>query len=74
MKKIPDTVLPQTYLYDIPTEAGQEVTLVRSDSSVEEVWAGEDAEESDCYNILGQKVRKDYPGLVIQKGSKRLNR
>lgn len=74
MKKIPDTVLPQTYLYDIPTEGGQEVTLVRSDSSVEEVWAGEDAEESDCYNILGQKVRKDYPGLVIQKGSKRLNR
>lgn len=74
MKKIPDTVLPQTYLYDIPTEAGQEVTLVRSDSSVEEVWAGEDAAESDCYNILGQKVRKDYPGLVIQKGSKRLNR
>ena len=74
MSKIPATNLPQTYLYDIPTEAGQEVTLSRNTSFIEEVAAEENPGEGDCYNVLGQKVSKDYRGFVIQNGKKRFNR
>ena len=32
-KKIPDTILPQTYLYDIPTVAGEEIELTANSTS-----------------------------------------
>lgn len=74
MSKIPATNLPKTYLYDIPTEAGQEVTLSRNTSFIEEVAAEENTGTDVCYNVLGQKVSSDYRGFVIQNGKKRFNR
>lgn len=74
MKKIPETILPQTWLYDIPTVAGQEITLRQGTSGIEEVSAEKMTANSDCYNILGQKISTDTKGLVISKGNKHIKR
>lgn len=73
---IPETRLPESFLYDIPTEMGQEIELVQNTSNIEDVVAtAPDAESgNDYYNILGQKVGKNYKGIVITKGQKFLNR
>ena len=57
-------------------EAGQEVVLFDANSSgvedvaVETVSSGEDI----YYNAAGVRVDRNYPGIVIRKGSKFLNR
>ena len=72
--KIPETRLPQTYLYDIPTEPGQEIVLTSGTSFIDEVSAGKEETSSDYFNVLGQKVSKDYRGFVIHNGRKFFNR
>ncbi|MDE7141618.1 MAG: glycoside hydrolase N-terminal domain-containing protein, partial [Muribaculaceae bacterium] len=73
--KIPETRLPETYLYDIPTEAGQEIVLTSGTSSIGDMVAESSAERNDeCYNVLGQRVSSGYKGFVIQNGRKFFNR
>ncbi|MDE5668007.1 MAG: autotransporter, partial [Duncaniella sp.] len=75
-KKIPETKLPETYLYDIPTVAGQSITLIQTSSAIGEITAPSIADETntDRYNLLGQKVSADYKGVIITKGKKYINR
>lgn len=76
-KKIPDTVLPQTYLYDIPTVAGEEIELTaNSTSSIAGIIDNNTiATESDeAYSLTGIKVNSDYKGIVIRNGNKYMNR
>lgn len=72
VKKIPETKLPETYLYDIPTLPGQEIELVHKSASVEDITADEASSVSNdgCYNVLGQKVSENYKGFVISNGRK----
>lgn len=74
--KIPETKLPDTYLYDIPTVAGQSVSLVQSSTAISEITAPSisDDTDTDRYNLLGQKVSADYKGVIITKGKKYINR
>ena len=72
--KVPATKLPKTYLYDIPTIAGEEITLVGDMSSINEIITDSEKEPSDYYNLMGQKVSQGYRGFVIHNGSKILNR
>ncbi len=75
MSKIPQTTLPTTWLYDIPTTAGEEVTLVGEGaaSGIEEVGAGLRAPltaSHTYYNVCGQQVGASYRGIVIHDGKK----
>lgn len=75
--KIPATILPQTYLYDIPTVAGEEVELTSQQTSsipgiIDNVATPHTSDEA--YNIFGQKVSLDHKGLVIINGHKYYNR
>lgn len=76
MSKIPDTVLPETYVYDIPTEPGQEIELVRRTSMIDDIIAGEPvkAEDTAAYDILGRRVDDSYKGFVISGGKKYLRK
>ena len=70
--KIPATLLEDTYLYDIPTQAGEEIMLVSSttgivDVSVDKPFPGN---RHACYNLSGQQVDKSYHGIVIKDGIK----
>ena len=72
--KIPATTLPTTYLYDIPTTAGQEIELV----DLNETTAIRDVTPSDCqhavsstaYSIDGRRVSDAYHGIIIMNGQK----
>ena len=69
--KIPATKLADTYLYDIPTEAGQEITLVSETSWIKNVSAaGELPINNNAYNLGGQLVSDSYHGIVVLKGKK----
>lgn len=70
MKKIPDTKLPETYVYDIPTRAGEEIELVQGTSSVESVAMAAAGVGTGTYDLLGRKVADDHRGLVIRDGKK----
>lgn len=74
--KIPDTTLPESYLYDIPTEPGQEVVLMdAASSSIEDIVAAPVSNgENIYYNTLGHRVDRNYRGVVITKGAKFLNK
>ena len=70
--KIPATLLEDTYLYDIPTQAGEEIMLVSSttgiaDVSVDKPFPGN---RHFRYNLSGQQVDKSYHGIVIKDGIK----
>ena len=70
--KIPATLLEDTYLYDIPTQAGEEIMLVSSttgivDVSVDKPFPGN---HHVRYNLSGQQVGKSYHGIVIKDGIK----
>lgn len=70
--KIPATLLEDTYLYDIPTQAGEEIMLVSSttgivDVSVDKPFPGN---HHVRYNLSGQQVDKSYHGIVIKDGIK----
>ena len=70
--KIPATKLADTYLYDIPTQAGDEITLVGGTTGIVSVANTVDTAVSDnaLYNLNGQRVGDDYHGIVVTKGKK----
>lgn len=72
MSKIPATHLAETYLYDIPTQAGDEITLVNSVTGIVNVAATKSCSESDTtlYNLSGQRVSDSYHGIIIKGGKK----
>jgi len=75
MTKIPETVLPTTYLYDIPTTPGQEIELRdASSSAIETVGADSATAEGPRYDILGREVGDTYKGLVVTRGHKYIAR
>ena len=72
--KIPATNLPATYVYDIPTSAGQEIELVSLDAAagIEAVrntgrLTGKDGK---AYSIDGRQVSDSYRGITIMNGCK----
>lgn len=75
--KIPATTLPTTYLYDIATTAGEEITLVSQQATgISEVNASSQPQtiaDGRMYNLAGQQVSKSYKGVVIIDGKKYLN-
>ena len=73
--KIPATILPETYLYDIPTTAGQEIELIGQDSdtairSVNATDAQLSTLNAQLYTLDGRPVTAAYRGIVIIKGKK----
>lgn len=72
--KIPDTHLATTYLYDIPTAAGQEIELVDINTpagigNITQQPAG--TASSDCaYAADGTRAGEAYKGVVVMKGRK----
>lgn len=72
---IPETKLPVTYLYDIPTSAGQLIELVPEASSIDDVVASErNADDGLRYDLYGRKVTDSYNGVVVAKDRKYLNK
>lgn len=74
MRKIPETKLPATWLYDIPTTAGEEITLINETTDgIKDIYKKEASElnaDSKMYNVAGQQVSSSYSGIVIQNGNK----
>ena len=70
--KIPATVLNTTYLYDIPTSAGQLINLINASNTtgIIEVEQSEEKNESMAYDLLGRRVTDSYHGIVIVNGNK----
>ena len=72
--KIPATTLPTTYLYDIPTTAGQEIELVdlNETTAIRDVTPsdGQQAVSSTAYSIDGRRVSDAYRGIIIINGQK----
>ena len=70
--KIPATTLPDTYLYDIPTNAGEEITLVGDLAAIVPVLglSRESEKDNAIYNLNGQRVGEGYHGVVVVKGKK----
>lgn len=76
--KVPETNLPTTYLYDIPTTAGQEIELVDfgSFSAIDGIVEnGEECIGSDApYTVSGTRANNSYRGVVVKKGRKHIGR
>ena len=72
MSKIPATTLADTYLYDIPTQAGEEITLVGGTLGIVNVSAPKPYTSHDhaLYNLSGQHVDESYHGIVVTGGKK----
>ena len=71
--KIPSTTLPTTYLYDIPTTAGQEIELVAGDAGtgIQTISCMEQAQQSaDVFALDGRRVSSSFRGMVITGGKK----
>ena len=71
--KIPSTTLPTTYLYDIPTEAGQTIELVDTDTTtaVKAISTQEaDTSQEALYSSSGYRVDNNYKGLAVKSGLK----
>ena len=72
--KIPATTLPTTYLYDIPTTAGQEVMLIDENgtTAIQTILNKEQTfQGSSCaYALDGRRVSGSYHGIVIVNGKK----
>ena len=70
--KIPATTLPDTYLYDISTQAGEEITLVGGIAGIVPVSVAscEFVNDDAVYNLNGQRVGEGYHGVVVVKGKK----
>lgn len=70
--KIPATRLEDTYLYDIPTQAGEEITLVSCTTGIANVSALQPCSDSSHvrYNLGGQRVGNSYHGIVVKGGNK----
>lgn len=74
--KIPQTTLPVTYLYDIPTVAGQEIELmdISSPTAVISSFSDVTTDGKQHYCIAGVPVPKSYKGIVVTEGMKSVNR
>lgn len=75
--KIPETSLPTTYLYDIPTTAGETIELQASTSStdIENIAKTTEVENDKLYfDIQGRPVKSDTPGIVVTRGAKYFNK
>lgn len=76
MSKIPETKLPDTWLYDIPTTAGEEITLINSTATGIQTVRQDTTDASGLninapmFNTNGQRVSTSYHGIVIQNGHK----
>ena len=71
--KIPSTSLPTTYLYDIPTDAGQTIELVSTDTptAVKAVRASDGKAAAEAlYSSSGYRVDNNYKGLAVKSGLK----
>lgn len=71
--KIPATNLPTSYLYDIPTTAGEEIELIEQDANSIHFIQSPDATAS-AYTVDGKPVHNSYKGVAITKGQKFLKR
>ena len=74
--KIPETILPTTYLYDIPTTAGEVIELVSQDatSAIALVARTQTESAAPAYTIDGMRAASNYKGIVIKGGSKFVRR
>ena len=74
--KIPETMLPTTYLYDIPTTAGEVIELVSQDatSAIALVARTQTESAAPAYTIDGMRAANNYKGIVIKGGSKFVRR
>ena len=74
MSKIPDTHLATTYLYDIPTVAGQEIELVDISAATGIGTVTQQpavtASPDDAYAVDGTRAGEAYKGVVVMKGRK----
>lgn len=70
--KIPATRLEDTYLYDIPTQAGEEITLVSCTTGIANVSALQPCSDRSHvrYNLGGQRVGNSYHGIVVKGRNK----
>ncbi len=71
---VPETKLPVTYLYDIPTAPGQVVELISASSGVDAVVEDQVEGNSERYDVYGRKVSDSYSGVVIEKGRKYISK
>ncbi|MBQ0075269.1 MAG: autotransporter, partial [Prevotella sp.] len=74
--KIPQTTLPTTYLYDIPTTAGQEIELQEYNSStaVVSVSSNKTLDSKKYYNTAGMPVSNSYKGIVVAQDIKSIRK
>ena len=70
--KIPATTLPDTYIYDIPTTAGEEIELIHNDASsvIMPAVDGIGNDDAPKYNAAGIRVNDNYKGIVISRKQK----
>jgi len=71
--KIPSTSLPTTYLYDIPTDAGQTIELVSTDTptAVKAVSASDGKAAAEAlYTSSGCRADNSHRGLTVRSGRK----
>lgn len=72
--KIPSNNLQTTYLYDIPTTAGQEIELINIDATsiLDNIATHESHHDSTqtMYSVNGCYVNDNYRGTVIKNGQK----
>ncbi|MEE1093059.1 MAG: hypothetical protein UHZ01_08290, partial [Prevotella sp.] len=76
--KIPDTNLPTTYLYDIPTKAGDVIILIDKDetSGISSAVMPEENTSADSaiYSTDGKLITATHRGVQISKGVKRMRK
>lgn len=74
--KIPQTTLPATYLYDIPTTAGAEYEFLDVDTSASVITPYSDTETDgkQYYSLAGMPVSESYKGIVVTKDMKTVRR
>ncbi len=76
--KIPDTHLPTTYLYDIPTVAGQEIELIDQSAAtaIDRIHAnvGDTSANAVAYAIDGTRVNDSHRGVIVVKGHKHIRK
>ena len=72
--KIPDTTLPATYLYDIPTESGQTIHLVCEDTPTGIDTASSTAvnptAKAVAYTADGRRATAAHRGVSVMHGAK----
>ena len=77
--KIPATNLPVTYLYDIPTSAGQTINLVSknvtainkvSSQGISDLDQNMKLKGKNLCNAIGQRVTDAFNGVIISNGQK----